>query len=1096
MEEGCGESEENVVGIVRFAERIREGAIFTSPSGLYPSQPHTEVPLARSVVHLAAAPFAPQAMNRSALRALCALALLFPSLLAARTTDPPAHSSPLRYLNGTLILKLRPEFPNRRNGALFGIDALDRVLERLGATGREPLFPLAPWSSDEPRIEWKVELAGASPRFDRTYVIRYSGAFDAAQAARDVAATGTVVYCEPHYIFEKLHTPNDPLFSQQALLSLLDLTEAWDLSRGDTNVVIAIVDDDLSWRHQDLVGNIARNPGESGGGRETNGVDDDGNGMIDDVVGWDMVGNMSQRDFQTGTLRPDNDPDPLRINGVYIADHGTKVGGCASATTNNSIGVAAPGYRCRLLGVKCAPDSFDVGILTGYEGIRYAADRGARVINCSWGGELANEQAQAIQEVIDYAVSKGALVVAAAGNSSNNNDEKPFAPSNLRGVLSVGATTGLDSVASFSHYGLSVGVWAPGVNVLTTQVGNSYAAANVSGTSFSSPIVAGIAALVFSQHPTWTPEQVAMQLHVTGEKIKVPNATLTPYFFHRVNAFRALAFNATFDGSSTLPGLALQSYTINGKARDTIKAIDTYVPVELRVKNLLAPGTSITIDAAPGQVFQIERPATITSIGTMEEVTSQLNVRIPSNAPVIYSEGAIQLVLHVTNSSGIYEDYMAISIPVVLPGWRQTGDPERNDPNLGALYQGTSVSAVSTSVAWASANIPVSQASVRPVVARTLNGTSWSNWISLTQQPEPVYCVMGLSSSRAWAGTSPASGQAAVYRTTNGTAWTRSSVSSITDFVNGLYFWDENNGLMLGDPLGNRWGIGTSSDGGQTWTPLAAPLTALNGEAGWNNSVEVVGDTVWFGGNNGRIYRSLDRGFTWTSFSTPQRNILDIAFLNGRDGAVRFDSTQQTGGKAGLAVTRDGGETWKAITLPYAGAVMSGLTFLRGTTRLQVGTQRGIFETSDFGSSWHPVPVPRFPLGGFVLDARHDSATGRITGFGINGSADLMTLRDTTTALPTVGVDRRNDGVGSLAAVVAPNPATRTATVTMELPTPMYVEVWVGTALGQIVEHRQLGLRSGTERIDLDVAGLPAGTYYVTVDAAGVRRTLRLVVAK
>lgn len=1033
-------------------------------------------------------------MNRSALSGVIALALLLAPALVARTPDHPS-ATPLRYLNGTLILKLRPELPNRRDGALFGIPALDRELQRLGATEREPMFPLAPWASGEEKTEWADRLAGAGQRFDRTYVVHYSGPFDAAQAARDIAATGTTVYCEPHYIFEKFHTPNDPRFAQQTLLTLMHLTQAWDISRGDTNVVIAIVDDDLSWRHEDLIGNISRNPGESGGGKETNGIDDDHNGFIDDVVGWDMVGNMSQADFQTGTLRPDNDPDPLRVNGQFIAHHGTWVGGCASAATNNSVGVAAPGYNCRLIGVKCSPDSFDVGILTGYEGIRYAADRGARVINCSWGGQLSSNQAQAMQDVIDYAISKKALVVAAAGNSGTNNDETPFAPCDLPGVLSVGATTALDSLASFSQYGVSVDVWAPGVDVLTTQVGNQYASTNVSGTSFSSPIVSGIAALLFSQHPDWTPEQVAMQLRATGERFNLPDSSYRPYFFHRVNAARALAFNPSSGAQPTMPGLALQSYTLNGKARDTIRALDSFMAVDLNLKNLLGSGNAITISAVPG-VFQLEQPVTIPSVTPMQEVTSQLRVRVPRNAPVIYSEGNIQLVLRLASADGVYEDYLAVTIPISLPGWHQTGDPETSDPNLGALYQGSSIWAVSTSTAWASANVPVSQTTSRPVVARTINGLTWFSWVSLTQQIEPVYCVMGISNTRAWAGTSPTSGQTAIYRTTNGTAWTKSSVSTITPFINSVYFWDENNGLLLGDPNGARWGIGVSSDGGQTWTAIPTPLAAASTEAGWNNSAAVVGDTVWFGGNNGRIYRSVDRGYTWTSFSLPERNALDIAFLNGRDGAARFSPANNVGNTA-IAVTHNGGETWQTVSLPYANPELSGLAFIPGTTRLQLGTTRGIYESRDFGATWAPVPVPRFPLGGFVLDARRDSTTGRITGFGINASADLMTLRDTSApSIPTVGVERRDAAALSLAVAIAPNPVTRTATLTVQLPAPATVEMWVGTALGQIVQHRLLGLRSGTETLDIDASAMPVGTYYVTVDAGGVRRTVRFTVAR
>ena len=175
-------------------------------------------------------------------------------------------------------------------------------------------------------------------------------------------------------------------------------------------MAIAICDNGVEWTHVDLAENIWENPGEvgedaSGQDKRTNGVDDDRNGYVDDWHGWDFVGNpLTISALDDELWNSDNDPAPRLVNVAnYRGNHGTQVAGSSSARTNNGIGIAGTGFRTKLLPIKCAADSLrTISIRSGYDGIRYAADLGAKVINCSFGNTRGDLSARSIQETVNY----------------------------------------------------------------------------------------------------------------------------------------------------------------------------------------------------------------------------------------------------------------------------------------------------------------------------------------------------------------------------------------------------------------------------------------------------------------------------------------------------------------------------------------------------------------------------------------------------------------------------------------------------------------------------------------------------------------------
>ncbi|NQU26780.1 MAG: S8 family serine peptidase, partial [Candidatus Marinimicrobia bacterium] len=315
------------------------------------------------------------------------------------------------------------------------------------------------------------------------------------------------------------YNPNDPLFTQQWHLPNIQATEAWDLwdiSSGQipgvdsTRVIkVGVVDTGVEWDHPDLVENIWQNLGEDTNNNgvtiiqsgstwifdpgDLNGIDDDGDGYIDDLIGWDTEGSVH--------TNGDNDPTPPTVG--IAPDHGTNVSGCVSGVTNNGIGIAAVGWGIKIIPVKITNDS-NGDLVGGYSGVLYAAKAGADVINCSWGGYGYNGGSQSIINVAHN--TYGSIIVASAGNGYQNmgpTNTDPHYPSGYDNVISVTATDDVnDSFGCWATAGTTVDLAAPGSGIWTTDLNDGYE--SVPGTSFSSPIVAGAVGLLWSKFPDET----------------------------------------------------------------------------------------------------------------------------------------------------------------------------------------------------------------------------------------------------------------------------------------------------------------------------------------------------------------------------------------------------------------------------------------------------------------------------------------------------------------------------------------------------------------------------------------------------------------
>ena len=346
-----------------------------------------------------------------------------------------------------------------------------------------------------------------------------------------LSADAAVEYAEPNWIQYASVVPNDPQESQQWAWGVIDAYDAWDLETGDASVVVNVIDTGIDWDHEDLAGNVWTNAAEAAG---TTGVDDDGNGYVDDIHGWNAI-------TSTGDPNDDN----------Y---HGTHVSGTIGAVTNNGVGVAGVNWTSSLLGCKFLNASGSGASFDAIECIDYIIDTknnpasGAniRVSNNSWGG---GGYSTALRDAIQSAVNAGILWVNAAGNDSSNNDclGAGAYPSsyNVDNIISVANTTSSDGLSGSSNYGPStVDIGAPGSSIRSTFPDDTYS--SISGTSMASPHVAGLAALVMAANGSLDLIGVREAILCSGDAIaSLDGKTRTGM---RINALGAI--NAALGGVS------------------------------------------------------------------------------------------------------------------------------------------------------------------------------------------------------------------------------------------------------------------------------------------------------------------------------------------------------------------------------------------------------------------------------------------------------------------------------------------------------------------------------------------------------------------
>ncbi len=493
-------------------------------------------------------------------------------------------------------------YKNNSNSSSFGISSLDQKMNKYKVFSLKKRFNHKP-----------IAKNSGLPDLSRIYQIEFPADLDISTVVNEFSTDPNVEYAEPVPVYYLFGGPNDTLYSKQWYLKNIQAEQAWDIHKGedgDSTITLAIIDGGCKYDHPDLAQNIWNNLGEDADGDgktfelinskwvldpdDINNIDDDGNGYIDDLIGWNFV------DYNNNPT--DNDP-----NG-----HGTLVAGVAAAVTNNRIGIASISYNLKLMPVNGWSD-----------GIIYAAENGADIINCSWGGP---QFSQADKEVIDYASGLGSIIVAAAGNENN---AIFMYPGNYPSVISVAGVDPQDVKTWYSSFGSSIDVAAPVASISTSN--NSYYTEGLAGTSICAPLVTGLAGLIKSFHPDWTNEQIVKQLLITSDDITAVN----PNFEHslgtgRVNAYRALAES----NPTILPELKLSTSLL--KVAQPVNP-DSSISLSFRIQNhshfLDANSLTINLTSDNPDVQIIKGNYTgLIQANSIAELTDILQIKFAPNA--------------------------------------------------------------------------------------------------------------------------------------------------------------------------------------------------------------------------------------------------------------------------------------------------------------------------------------------------------------------------------------------------------------------------------------------------------------------------------
>ena len=399
---------------------------------------------------------------------------------------------------------------------------LQDLLDAYGVTGYEPLFTLdqsSPQHFKSLGTRYKQRAArgdgGEVARLDNVFKVYVADQADIEAAVADLAEASGVVFAQPDRVVKTTFVPNDTFYGSQWGTTNATTETAWDFFTSNPTITIAVVDTGVDLTHPDLSANLWVNTLET-----VNGIDDDGNGYIDDINGWDFGAN---------------DPNPNDLCG-----HGTHVAGIAAATTNNGRGVAGVAFDARIMSLKGLGFGCGGNVSDLVAAMLYAVNNGADIINNSWGGSGYDAL---VESTINTATASGVVVVSAAGNS--NAEAHDYFPANVERSITVSATTNANVRASYSNFGVKIDVGAPGGDgtggagdilstvPATSYISNAFVTDNLgerymwmAGTSMAAPHVAGLAALVLDAHPTWTVGQVTAIMRKTGLDISTPSFDL------------------------------------------------------------------------------------------------------------------------------------------------------------------------------------------------------------------------------------------------------------------------------------------------------------------------------------------------------------------------------------------------------------------------------------------------------------------------------------------------------------------------------------------------------------------------------------------
>ncbi|MBI5217874.1 MAG: S8 family serine peptidase [Bacteroidia bacterium] len=753
-----------------------------------------------------------------------------------------------------------------------------------------------------------------SPVIERIFLLRFNKIYQADELINDLLQTDCIEYAEKAPLFKITYTPNDygTTAGNNWHLAKINAQGAWDITHGSASIKVAVIDNAIYANHPELINKI--------------------------VAKIDLANN-------------DDDPTPPMMSTNYLSadwawSHGTHTTGLVGAQTDNNTGITSIGFNVSLIAIKAADDSTQ-NMTGGLEGIIWAADTGARVINMSWGGF---QYIQAMQEIVNYAYNKGCVLVASAGNNGNGlmdstNTNTVMYPAACEHVISVGSTNGNDIASSFSEYGTWLDVMAPGgwqndgglLDQLlnygvysTVYTSTSGGFGKMEGTSMASPITAGLCGLMISINPNITPDEVTTLLKSTCVNIESLQDAL-----HQGKV-----------GSGRINAQAAVQ-----AAQNAISAVNANFSTNTTV---ITEGGSVTF--------------TDLSSGTPTSWQWTFNGGTPSsyngqNPPVITynTQGSYSVTLAISdgtnNDTETKNAFIIVNAPPAPSAWIVQA------AGFVPLYRGAyQITIASPSVVWATGIDGTNGTPVNEFTKTTNGGNTWAP--DTIVGPPAVWRISNLASTsadKAWIAMYNSGGAGGrIYVTQDGgitwTLQTTAVFNTSSGFPNVVHFFNDSAGFTMGDPANSEFEIFTTGNGGNTWTvvPVANIPNAVSGEMGWTNVYDVIGNTIWFGTNKGRVFKSTDRGLNWTVTDAGMGDCQKVTFSDENNGIVQ-KITYSSGIVTAFVtkVTHDGGTTWAAVN-PVGPIWKGDISAVPGVPGryISVGSNGAASGSAHYGSSY------------------------------------------------------------------------------------------------------------------------------------------------
>ncbi len=819
--------------------------------------------------------------------------VLFPLLVFSSFANTLNSNENNSVFENLIILKIK-EKQQISSGIAFENNELNKLLNLLDIISVKQKFNF--FQNNKTKFYDKYGLS-------RIYEIRYRNNISPLKLSKILSKSNLIEYSCPVYKPILQSIPNDSLFSKQNYLSEIYSTDSWKITTGDSNIVIAIIDTETDNLHEDLIDNIWQNPGESGidfygNDKRFNGLDDDENGKIDDWHGWDFLSNLTYEEEQQGIIREDND---TRINSEYSPFfHGTNVAGAASATTNNKIGISSIGYCTKILPIKVQSDN-GVGWRAS-EGILYAAMLGANIINCSW---LGLGRSDVEYDVIRQVSDMGCLIVAAAGNSSECINDDDTYIRNSKYVLYVGGTDG-KKLADLSNFGIPITTYSPAISILTTSPNNNYE--EVNGTSLSTPICSGLAALIKSIHNDWAPAQIRHQIRSSSDSFELNESRFErKNFFGKINSLASLNHNRNNFLDNPVPGIECISFS-NENGDDTLSSYSDVI-FNFSFINFLADASNIEISFESmdsllefsSEVYYLEQ------IKHNEESSIEVTFKVSEKTKWYYKNSKLLISIKAEN----YINYQLVSIPLHLKPRYEYNVQLNQITNLSSISfeenEIYSISSPNINCLW---GCGFSKSNIPFFFVCDENFVLYLNELNNLGNEFSEIAIEGISNYSAIVSLKkPDNSHLLLLSENQGRFWRQIELNSTTIWnISKIHFFNEKNGIILANTyFAPYFQIFLSTDGGLKWALINPTLTLSEDESLQLQNAFTQYENIYIPTNKARFFYSTDFGNNWNL--TGRENSFSVSnFYMNKNTAYSY--CNDTSGSF-LALTEDAGNNWK-----------------------------------------------------------------------------------------------------------------------------------------------------------------------------------------